>query len=225
MPQRNTSAALVNALYFKAMWDTPFSKGLTKDQDFWLESCQTAKVPGMILNKSLPYFENEAWQAVSLSYTQGTYSYVIVLPRARRNTSSIVESLTPHLLASILDSFKRTQVNLSVPKHKVKQGRNLVDSMQSLGVTVPFSHQADFSAMTSLPVSISAIIHEAVIAVDEAGTEAAAATAIVMAKSAFLIEDEPKEMKVDRPFAFALFHNESRAPLFIGVVGDPRQAS
>jgi serpin B len=76
--------------------------------------------------------------------------------------------------------------------------------------------------MTVLPTSISAIMHETVVNVDEAGTEAAAATAMVMTKSAFFVEDEPKSITVDRPFAFAIMHKQTRAPLVIGVVGDPR---
>jgi len=225
MPQPNTTATLVNALYFKGAWDTPFQREMTKNEDFWLEHCETTQVPSMHLTRLFPYYENKDWQAVSLPYAQGDYSYLILLPHTRQKTSAIAQSLSPQLFSSVLESSQRSRINLSVPKHKIKQSRDLIEAMQSLGVTVPFSSQADFSAMTPLPVSISAIIHEAVIAVDEVGTEAAAATAVVMAKSALFIEDEPKEMKVDRPFAFAIFHNESRAPLFIGVVGDPRPTS
>jgi serpin B len=222
IPRPQTTSTLVNALYFKGSWDTPFQKGSTKDGDFFVSRGSTVKVPMMHQTGSVPYLENGKWQVAQLSYARGAYSYLVLLPRERRNSEDVARELSPALIRTALDSSTRSRVKLTMPRHKIRQRHELAETMRSLGVVIPFSDRADFSEMTALPVTIQAIIHEAVVQVDEVGTEAAAATAVIMAKTAFLLEDAPKEMKVDRPFAFAIVHTASQAPLFLGVVGDPR---
>ena len=221
IPRPDTRATLVNALYFKAAWDNPFAKGQTKSGDFWLPDGTKTTVPMMHLETSLPYFENSAWQAVQLSYAQGSYAYLLMVPRTRLTTSSIASTLTQRVIQSALETTTRSTIKLSMPRHKIRQTRELVDSIKALGITQPFSEKADYSAMTTLPATITSIIHEAVINIDEAGTEAAAATAVIMAKTAMFFGDSPKELKSDHPFAYAIVHKATQAPLFVGIVGNP----
>lgn len=223
MPRPQTSATLVNALYFKAAWDTAFGKDLTKDGDFWISNGTTITAPMMHQNSFMPYFENDTWQAVQLSYARGTYSYLLLIPRSRKSVGEVVRHLSPELVRTALSSSTRTRVKLTMPRYKIRQSCELVNAMRSLGTEAPFSSHADYSGMTNLPVTIGAVIHEAVVLVDELGTEAAAATAVTMEKMALFVKDEPKEVTADRPFAFAIIHTTSQAPLFIGIVGDPRK--
>ena len=139
----------------------------------------------------------------------------------RLTTSSIASTLTQRVIQSALETTTRSTIKLSMPRHKIRQTRELVDSIKALGITQPFSEKADYSAMTTLPATITSIIHEAVINIDEAGTEAAAATAVIMAKTAMFFGDSPKELKADHPFAYAIVHKVTQAPLFVGIVGNP----
>lgn len=222
MPDPKTSAALVNALYFKAAWDTTFPKELTRDGDFHLAGGDKVRIPMMQLDSSVPYFENSQWQAVQLAYDQEAYTYLLLVPRDRKDTDAIVRALSPTLIQTALQSAKFSPVLLSMPRHQIRHSSELTQSLRSRGITLPFSSEANYSAMTKLSATIGAIVHEAVVQVDEAGTEAAAATAMIMAKSAFIPANTRREIKADHPFAFAIIHSASRAPLFIGVVGDPR---
>jgi serpin B len=222
MPKPQTSATLVNALYFKAAWDSTFQKGLSKDGEFWRSNGSTVRVPIMHQTSSMSYFENETWQAAQLSYAHGAYVYQILVPRSRLSAAEVARRLSPELIQTVLHSSTRSRVKLTMPRHKIRQSCELVDVLRSLGAELPFSGQADYSGMTALPVTIGAVVHEAVVLVDEAGTEAAAATAVTMEKTAFFFKDEPKEVTADHPFAFIIAHATSQAPLFVGVLGDPR---
>jgi len=224
MPRPNTSAALITALYFKAAWDETFQEKLTKDADFWLTNGSSVKTPTMHLSGRAAYFENSEWQALQLTYDRGAYTYLLLLPRGRLAPSEVASKLSTSLIMSALKSSGYRRVNLSLPRHKIKQNRNIIGSVRSIVGELPFSSRADYSGITSLKLAIEEIIHEAVVHVDESGTEAAAATAVIMAKSAFMIDEDPKEVVADHPFAFAIIHTESGSPLFIGVVGEPSTA-
>jgi serpin B len=122
-----------------------------------------------------------------------------------------------------MNTTQRTRVELEMPRYSIRQSQNLKNALTSLGVQRPFTTDADFKQMTALEVFIDAVQHESKVVLDEQGTEAAAATAVLMTKrSAILDESTPKEVRADRPFAFAIVHVDSEAPLFVGVVGDPR---
>ncbi|MFN4894238.1 MAG: serpin family protein [Pseudomonadota bacterium] len=222
MPSPHTTAVLVNALYFKAAWDNAFNKSATKEESFNLSSGDVATTPMMHLTASMRYFENCDWQAVQLTYAHGGYFYLVLLPRNLRTSQQVADSLRTELINTAIDSAVPSRIALTIPRHKIRFSRDLTEPISSITGPLPFSSSADYSGMTVLPTSISAIMHETVVNVDEAGTEAAAATAMVMTKSAFFVEDEPKSITVDRPFAFAIMHKQTRAPLVIGVVGDPR---
>jgi len=221
IPRPDTTATLVNALYFKGAWDNPFAKGQTKNGDFWFSDGTKVATPMMHLETSLPYFESREWQAVQLSYAHGSYVYLLLVPRQRLTVASIAQALTQRIIQEVLNTTTRSTVKLSMPRHKVRQSRELVESLKALGITQPFSEKADYSAMTALPATITSVIHEAVVNLDEAGTEAAAATAVIMAKTAMFFGDSPKELKADHAFAYAIIHKTTQAPLFIGIVSNP----
>jgi serpin B len=220
---KDTIAALVNALYFKAPWATRFSKDITSDKDFWIGGTTSTKVPMMRLTTSMSYYQNSDWTGVVLPYALGRYAYVLAVPHEKRSTAKVVEGITPNLFRDIMNTTQRTRVELEMPRYSIRQSQNLKNALTSLGVQRPFTTDADFKQMTALEVFIDAVQHESKVVLDEQGTEAAAATAVLMTKrSAILDESTPKEVRADRPFAFAIVHVDSEAPLFVGVVGDPR---
>lgn len=221
MPQPDTSAALVNALYFKAPWDVPFPVKSTTDENFWLSEGDTTSIPMMHTKATLPYFENEWWQGVTLTYSQGAYSYVLLLPKKRSAVTSIAAELSQKLITETLTSARRARVTLSLPRYTIRHNQQLESDLRALGVKLALSQKADYSMMTKVPVTIGGIVHESVVRIDEIGTEAAAATAMVMTKTGLLIAEETKKVVADHPFAFALVHTTTQAPLFIGIVGKP----
>ena len=220
---KDTRATLVNALYFKAPWAEQFKTSATTNEKFWINSKDSVNVPMMHITDTLGYYEDKEFQAVMIAYGPPLYHFILFVPREHRSTGEVAKLLSADLLAKIWANPSSSSVKLSLPRFKISESANMADSLKALGCTQPFSDNADFSDMTTLPIKISAVQHEAVVAVDEKGTEAAAATAVIMAKLAgFVDQAPPKEVTADRPFAFAIIHSQTQAPLFLGIVGDPR---
>jgi serpin B len=218
-----TVSTLVNALYFKAAWLEAFTKESTKRESFWVSPDVTANVPTMFQSHSMGYFENESWQAVHLPYHGNKYYFLLLLSKNKLSTSEILDRITPALISDAEKEQEFTKVNLRLPRFTIRESQNMTQKLAALGLTTALSPRADFTGIASIPTIISKVQHESVVIVDENGTEAAAATAIVMDGGAFMPNPpQPKELRADHPFLFALIHRESGAPLFLGVVGDPR---
>lgn len=223
MIKPDTHAALVNALYFKSPWATPFSKDMTMDKEFWIGGTHSSKVPTMQITTSMGYHQSREWTSAVIPYAMGQYAYVLAVPTKKLSSSAVASALSPALFTEALNSQKRVRVDLEMPRYSARESQELANNLKKLGVRAPFeSGSANFGDMTELPIFIGAVQHESVVIVDEQGTEAAAATAVIMSKrSAFFDDSPPKVVKADRPFAFAIVHTDTRAPLFVGVVGDP----
>ncbi len=214
-----TRMVLVNTLYFKAPWLEPFEVDATSDDDFHLRDGSTVAVPTM--HGPAGYGEGDGWRAAHLSYAGGALAMTVVLPDEGREDD--VDALVagdglPGLLGSSV-----TGVALSLPRWQFLVGANLNDALTALGMQAAFDPgQADFSAMTTRDaLFVSGVLQQVFIAVDEAGTEAAAATAVVAeAGSAQL--DPPEPLIVDRPFLFVIHDVDHGTPLFLGKVVDPR---
>lgn len=218
-----TVSTLVNALYFKAAWLTAFTKENTTHEAFWVGPEIKTDVPTMFQSHNMGYFENDSWQAVHLPYRGNEYYFLLLLPKKKLTTSEILKRLTPSLVANAEKEQEFTKVNLHLPRFTIRESQNITQKLESVGLTTALSPKADFGGIASIPTIISAIQHESVVIVDENGTEAAAATAMVMEGSGFMPHPpKPKDVRADHPFLFALIHRDSGAPLFLGVVGDPR---
>lgn len=218
-------AALVNALYFKGSWAEPFTEGATKPQPFWVTPTSSVEVPMMRATRSMPYYEDAEWAGTTVSYAGGGYGFSILVPKAKLAVPAMIEKVSPAVIEKVLATPENPdaygQVELGLPTFEVRHNRDLKEDLRTLGVKVPLSPQANFSALANTPVFIDAVVHESFVKVDEKGTEAAAATAVMIFKSAAM-SGKPKKLIADRPFLFVLWHNDTKAPLFIGVVGDPR---
>jgi serpin B len=215
-----TRLVLTNAIYFNAAWAEPFEPDRTEDGPFYRLDGGEVTVPMMRQTASFGYAEDEGVQAVELPYDGGELSMVILLPEAGE-FDAFEGALDAGQVDGIVGDLAHRQVALTMPKFEFESGFSLVDALTALGMSDAFTGAADFSGMTGdRELFITDVIHKAFVSVDEAGTEAAAATAVVMMELA-AVPEEPVEVTVDRPFIFVIRDIETGAILFVGRVVDP----
>ena len=226
----STRLALVNAIYLKAPWAKPFSKGSTTAQPFRVRGGEGVNVPTMNGLSYCGYAKRDGFAAVTLPYNDRELQFVILLPDDAKGLPALEKKLTAPMLAECA-KVPAQDVNLHLPKFKFEPPTmNLGATLQELGMQTAFDHphgSANFDRIAPRKpddyLYISAVFHKTFIAVDEEGTEAAAATAVAMAVGASAGQKpEPLEVKIDRPFLYAIQHVPSGACLFIGRVTDPR---
>jgi len=217
-----TRLVLTNAVYFKASWLHPFEKDATRPGPFTLPDAQTIQVPMMHQSEHFRYGDGEGCQAVELPY-KGGLAMVVLLPKAG-TFAGFEQQLTGERLEKILGQMNRDrEVELTLPKFKYDASLSLAKTLAAMGMPTAFGMAADFSGMDGeKDLFISAVIHKAMVAVDEAGTEAAAATAVVMELKSAPMPSQPVVMKVDRPFIFLIRDSETGAILFLGRVVNPK---
>ncbi len=216
-----TRLVLTNAIYFNAAWRNPFQENMTEDGPFHLLDGKTGTVPMMRQTAHFTYAEGSAYQALELPYDGRELSMLILLPAAGA-FAAFEESLTAGRVGTILEEMARRRVTLSMPKFEFESSFQLTPVLAALGMPHAFTESADFSGMDGThSLQISDVIHKAFVAVDEAGTEAAAATAVIMRVKAMLIEEEPIPFTIDRPFIFLIRDRATGAILFLGRVTDP----
>jgi len=214
-----TRLVLTNAIYFNAAWSQPFEPRLTEEGTFHLLDGGKVTVPMMAQTESFSYAEGQGYQAVELPYDGWEISMVILLPEAG-GFEAFEDSLDAERVDAVLKELARRQVALTMPKFEFESDFSLNEALSAMGMPVAFSGEADFSGMTgSRDLFISEVIHKAFVSVDEAGTEAAAATAVVIAELA--MPEEPVTFTVDRPFLFLIRDMETGTVLFVGRVVDP----
>ncbi len=216
-----TRLVLANAIYFKAAWQVPFEERLTAMEDFTLLDGETVQVETMRQAEMLAYASGDGYQAVELPYAGGSAVMVVLLPDAGRFTE-FEDALDAERVGAVLTDLEPRQVELSLPKFKIESSFSLKDALSALGMPDAFDRdKADFSGMTGrADLYISEAVHKAFVDVNEAGTEAAAATAVIMTLKSMPLE--PVVVRVDRPFIFFILDQESGTILFLGRVLDPR---
>jgi len=213
-----TRLVLTNAIYFNAAWENPFDEDMTADGPFYLLDGGQVSVPMMKQTEWFGYTEGEGYQAVELPYDGNELSMVILLPEAG-NFEAFEEGLQAQQVCDIISGLQFTGVALTMPQFEFDSKFTLRDTLAEMGMPIAFSSAADFSGMTgNRDLFISAVIHKAFVSVDEAGTEAAAATAVVKMSAA---PGFPVEVTIDRPFIFLIRDIDTGAILFIGRVMNP----
>jgi serpin B len=215
-----TRLVLVNAVYLKAAWVNPFDADATKPAPFHHLDGTTTDVPTMHLDADLPYAEGDGWRAVQLPYVGGSLVMTIVVPDDFAAFTAGLDGARFEAVAGALDQQQR-QVTLAFPAFGTETKVDLAAVLSALGMPAAFDPvAADFSGITADErLSISAVIHQANIDVDEKGTEAAAATAVVMRATA--MPAEHVTLNVDRPFVFALRDAATGAIVFLGQIVTP----
>ncbi len=214
-----TRLVLTNAIYFNAAWKYPFDEDMTEDGVFYLLDGGEVIVPMMSQTESFGYAEGDGYEAIELLYDGGELSMVILLPQAGQ--FEVFEGLLhAQQVDEIMGRLEPRQVALTMPKFEFESDFGLKETLAAMGMPVAFSADADFSGMTgNRDLFIADVIHKAFVSVDEAGTEAAAATAVVMDLTA--VPEEPVEVTVDRPFIFLIRDIETGTILFVGRIAEP----
>jgi serpin B len=215
-----TRLVLTNAIYFNAAWDLPFDENATRPGLFHLLNGTETAVDMMSQVEHFKYAAGSDYQAIELPYDGRELSMVIFIPRKGR-FEDFEKSFTAAKMDSILAELSHAYVSLSMPRFTFERALDLGQILAEMGMPDAFDPRAaDFSGMDgSLDLFISKILHKAFIAVDEEGTEAAAATAVVMKLTA--APQEPIQVSVDRPFVFIIRDVETRTILFMGRVLNP----
>jgi len=216
-----TRLVLTNAVYFKAAWMNQFDPTKTAQGTFTLADGSTAEVPMMHAQRSMQAFMDEKLAAVELPYVGGMFSMVLVMP-AQGSLAEFEASLNGDRLNEILGSLSTASVNLSMPKFKLESSFGLGEAMKNLGMTDAFTPgAADFSGMESTrSLYISDLLHKAYVDVNEEGTEAAAATTVVVGMTS--MPAESYEISFDHPFLFFIRDIQTNTILFMGRLADPR---
>lgn len=216
-----TRLVLVNALYLKAPWEYPFEKSSTRPLPFHRAEGTSVDVETMVQPMlATTVAAGDGWQAARLPYAGGRLAMTLVLPDAGR-MREVEQVLTSGGWAEVMSDGRRATLDLLLPKWTFRTQAPLNGILQQLGMRAAFDpDQADFRPMTEedLDLYVKAVLHEGFIAVDEEGTEAAAATAVMMDTTSAPVT-EP--FHVDRPFLFAIHDVEHGTPLFLGRVDDP----
>jgi serpin B len=218
----NTTMVLTNAIYFKGQWQKKFSWWKTKKADFSVSAEQKVKVPLMHLKEDFKYYEDENLQALELPYKGDEISMLVLLPKEIEGLPQIENSLTAESLDILLSKMVTREVDLYFPKFKIVWGTLALNNVLSaLGMPDAFDPgKADFSGINDTGgLWISDLFHKAFIEVNEKGTEAAAATAVVMAKAVILYI----EFRADHPFIFIIKDNRSGTILFMGRLSNPAE--
>jgi serpin B len=211
-----TRLVLTNAIYFNAAWQYPFDESVTKDGPFYRLDGAEVTVPMMSQTESFGYAEGSDYQAVELPYDGSELSMVIFLPQDG-HFEAFEEALDAKQVNAIVNALEQRQVALTMPKFEFESAFNLKKTLMEMGMPVAFSEGADFSGMTGRrDLFISEVVHKAFVSVDEAGTEAAAATAVIMKLTA--MPAAPVEVTVNRPFIFLIRDIETGTILFLGRI-------
>jgi serine protease inhibitor len=227
-----TRLVLANALYVKAPWASPFTENATQPEPFHVRGAAAVDVPTMRkTDKHFGYAKREGFTAVALPYVGDELQFLVLIPDNANGLRSLESKLTAGIFAECAKLPTR-DVDLHLPKFKVEPPTiTLAEKLEALGMKTAFDQpkgSANFDKMAPRKpddyLYISQVFHKTFIAVDEKGTEAAAATAVAMLAGSALRSPPPPpiEVKVDRPFVYAIQHVPSGVSLFLGRVTDPR---
>ena len=222
-----TRLVLANAVYFRADWQQPFDARATSRQPFYALDGTESRVEMMRQQSSIRYAAEDGYQVVELPYQGGEMAMTILVPDSGR-FSEFEESLSGDSLEAIIDGLDYELVRLTMPRFKMESAFSLSDTLKAMGMPDALDDSAaDFSGMDGrscevrgdICLMISEVFHKAFVSVDEAGTEAAAATAVSeRITQAFTLEETVVELTIDRPFIFFMRDLETGALLFLGRI-------
>ncbi|XP_049775724.1 serpin B6-like [Schistocerca cancellata] len=222
-----TRMVLVNAVYFKGNWSIQFNKYLTEPLPFHRPSEPVKDVDTMLVRDSFMYAEiNELnSQVLLLPYKANRISMLIILPRELNGLPDVEKNLTKVSLQDIVSRMYKAEVYVYLPKFKMEYATSLSGPLTDLGMTEMFSEEdADFSGISKKRLKVNAVYHKAFIEINEEGTEAAAATAVIAVLAPSLVPQTPPSpivFKADHPFLFFILDQKTRAVLFAGRISDP----
>ena len=223
-----TDLILTNAIYFKGTWQIQFDEKNTTEKPFKISKEKYTDVETMRFigtHNQFNYTENQIMQMVELPYTGNEMSMTIMLPKEGYTTQDIIRSMNHVSYKELIDSMNNTELDVSLPKFKIETPLYTLNNyLKELGMPTAFTGDADFSGMNGFgQLCISSVLHKAFIEVNEKGTEAAAATAVIMVTSAYPGQNLTQRIvfDADHPFIFLIQHKTTDTILFMGEVTDP----
>jgi len=220
-----TQLVLVNAIYFKGQWAREFDKQNTANAPFSVTSTQKLPVPLMNLTADFKYAEVGGLQLLELPYAGDGFAMVVLLPRDVDGLKNLENLLNKQTLDHWLTQARELNVAVLLPKFKLAAQFSLAKPLREMGMTDAFTPGADFSGMDGeRDLFISAVVHKAFVDVNEEGTEAAAATGVVMRMNAVRMPRTTPIFRADHPFIFLIRDLHSGSILFLGRVVDPTRA-
>lgn len=220
---------LMNAVYFKGSWTYPFNEEMTEDGEFHLEGGSETTVPFMTLYESLPYFENEQFQAVSLPYgDDGKMTMDVFVPKEGQDTESFLKSWTSENWSKWNGSFETAPGSIRMPKFQIDYDADMKDPLKELGMQKAFGGgEADLSLLVQEEkdrLFVSEVNQKTYLSIDEKGTEAAGVTSVTVSVES-APSGEPFEMAADKPFFITIRDTEADVLLFVGKIAKPVQGN
>lgn len=218
-----TRLVLTNAIYFKGKWEHPFEKKQTKDAPFALSAKEKINAPLMFQKEKFKYGENEFAQLLEMRYTGDNLSMLVLLPKKSVGLSTLEKNLNAANVDTWSSRMRKQEVKTYIPRFKLAEEIQLNSMLSSLGMPMAFDpSKANFSGMNGRrDLFISAALHKAFADVNEEGTEAAAATGIVVGVTS--LPPAPKEFRADHPFVILIRDNQTGGVLFVGRVANPKE--
>jgi serpin B len=216
-----TRMVLVNAIYFKGDWASQFKENHTREREFNVTAEEEVQAKMMYQQGKFRLAADADTQALEMPYKGDRLSMLVLLPKQKNGISKLEKTFTAKKLNDLVTKLRETTVQVTFPKFKIETGYDLVPPFMKLGMKDAFSRRSDFSGMDGTKdLYISAIRHKAFVEVDEKGTEAAAATAVVMG-----LRSAPRHPRfnADHPFLFLIRDNATGSILFMGRVADPNK--
>ncbi|MDD3078647.1 MAG: serpin family protein [Paludibacter sp.] len=207
---------LINAVYFKGIWEKQFDKDRTYESRFTDESGNSSEINMMSMTDTFPYWEDNRAQYIELPYGNESFGMTIILPEWGTNITELLDSITSEKWDSAISDMTSREVRINLPRFKSECKFTLNQPLKDMGMQLPFTDYADFSGISDDQLTISQILHKTYVAVDEDGTEAAAVTAIEFETTS--LPDYPT-VNVNRPFIFVIRERNTGIILFIGKMG------
>lgn len=211
---------LVNAIYFNGKWRYKFDEDQTTDMTFYKKGDTEVMVPMMNQTTTLKVGGTEDLIIAELPYGQGNFVMDVILPQNGNSISDIMPLLNSETWNSWIGELNEREVNIFMPRFKYEYKKGLVDILTSMGMGIAFSGAADFSNISDQQLFISEVLHQTFIETKEEGTEAAAATVVIMELTS-VGPTGPLTISLDRPFLYIIRESSTNAILFMGMTGNP----
>jgi len=227
----DTRLVLVNAIYFLGDWAYPFEHEATRPAPFHVTASETKDVPTMNRTGGFGIAQKDGVTALEIPYKGGGMSMMLLVPDAIDGLAKVESALDTKKLDTLVSAMKNERVWVALPKFEVNPAGSLSlgEDLKAMGMPLAFDRQrADFTGIANPPnpddrLVIAEVFHKGFVRVDEKGTEAAAATAVMAMRAGAMATAPPRQLKVDRPFLFLIRDNASGLVLFLGRVSDPSQ--
>ncbi|HNW57345.1 MAG TPA: serpin family protein [Bacteroidales bacterium] len=216
----NTVMLLINAIYFKGKWNSQFEKSKTVEESFHTSSGTSVEVPMMKQSSDFKVYDGDGFVLAEIPYGQGNFVMDIILPDEVNSINSLIPAVTDAAFTGWIGEMRNIKVDLSFPRFKYGYKEEMKKTLSAMGMEIAFTDQADFSNINaSYPLTITKVLHQAFIETNEEGTEAAAATVVVIGTTS--ANPTNFVLTLDHPFLYIIRETSTNSVLFMGRVTNP----